>query len=139
MEWRLSCENRNRVPLMYVGEIDEATVGKSSILMAASADMDEEAGGFPVRVGKYEVWNGAVDSDMVKAILASRYLQVRETTPMPHGNVDRTKFDIDMTGLVSMWKQLVAPCTSATTGPMGPWPASPSPSVSAAPPAAPPP
>lgn len=139
MEWRLSCENRNRVPLMYVGEIDEATVGKSSILMAASADMDEEAGGFPVRVGKYEVWNGAVDSDMVKAILASRYLQVRETTPMPDGKVDRTKFDIDMTGLVSMWKQLVASCTSATTGPMGPWPASPSPSASAAPPAAPPP
>jgi hypothetical protein len=49
MEWRLSCENRNRVPLGFAGEIDEATVGKSTIQMVASADTNEEAGGFPRR------------------------------------------------------------------------------------------
>jgi hypothetical protein len=137
MEWRLSCENRNRVPLRFAGEIDEATVGKSTIQMVASADTNEEAGGFPVRVGKYEVWNGAVGSDMVKAILASRYLQIRETTPMPDGKADTTRFDIEVTGLASVWPQLVASCASATTGPKSPWPASPWPNVSPAPSAAP--
>jgi hypothetical protein len=138
MEWRLSCETRDRVPLRFAGEIDEAAVGKSTILMAASADTKEEAGGFPVRVGKYEVWSGAVGSDMVKAILASRYLQVRETTPMPDGKTDTTKFDIEMTSLAPVWTQLVTSCaTATTTGPKSPWPAGPWPSVSTAPSAAP--
>jgi hypothetical protein len=137
MEWRLSCETRDRVPLRFAGEVDEATVGKSTILMAASADANAEAGGFPVRVGKYEVWSGAVGSDMVKAILASRYLQVRETTPMPDGKTDTTKFDIEMTSLAPVWTQLVTSCASATAVPQSPGPAPPWPSVSATPSAAP--
>jgi hypothetical protein len=137
MEWRLSCETRDRVPLRFAGEIDEATVGKSTILMAASADTSAEAGGFPLRVGKYEVWSGAVGSDMVKAILASRYLQVRETTPLPNGKTDTTKFDIEMTSLAPVWTQLVTSCASATAAPKPPWPASPWPNVSATPSAAP--
>ncbi|MET4384839.1 hypothetical protein ABIB73_000574 [Bradyrhizobium sp. F1.4.3] len=137
MEWRLSCESRNRVPLRFAGEVDEATVGKSTILMAASADTNAEAGGLAVRLGKYEVWSGAVGSDMIKAILASRHLQVRENTPMPDGKADITRFDIDMTGLASVWTQLVASCSSATTGAKGPWPAIPLSNVSATPPAAP--
>jgi hypothetical protein len=120
MEWRLSCENKNRVPLRFAGEVDEATVGKSTILMAASADTNVEAGGLPVRLGKYEVWSGAVGSDMIKAILASRYLQVRENTSMPDGKADIARFDIDVTGLASVWTQLVASCASATTGPKRP-------------------
>ncbi|KJC37390.1 hypothetical protein UB31_34730 [Bradyrhizobium sp. LTSP849] len=137
MEWRLSCETRDRVPLRFAGEIDEATVGKSTIQMAASADTNAEAGGFPVRVGKYEVWSGAVGSDMVKAILASRYLQVRETTPLPDGQADTTRFDIEMTSLAPVWTQLVASCASATAVPKSPSPAPPWPTVSATPPAAP--
>lgn len=129
MEWRLYCENRKRVPLMFAGEIDEAAVGKSTILMTADADMDQEAGGFPVRVGKLEVWSGSVDSDMVKAILASRSLHVRETTPTPDGKPDITRFDIDMTGLPSVWPQLAASCSSTTAGPKSPWPASPWPAT----------
>jgi hypothetical protein len=120
MEWRLSCENKNRVPLRFAGEVDEATVGKSTILMAASADTNVEAGGLPVRLGKYEVWSGAVGSDMIKAILASRYLQVRENTSMPDGKADIARFDIDVTSLASVWTQLVASCASATTGPKRP-------------------
>jgi hypothetical protein len=90
-----------------------------------------------VRVGKYEVWSGAVGSDMVKAILASRYLQVRETTPLPDGKTDTTKFDIEMTSLAPVWPQLVTSCASATISPKSPWPASPWPSVSPAPSATP--
>ncbi|QPF94820.1 hypothetical protein [Bradyrhizobium commune] len=136
MEWRLSCENKDRVPLRFAGETDEAAVGKSTIRMMASADTNEEAGGFPVRFGKYEVWNGTVGSDMIKAILTSRYLQVRETTPMPDGKADLAKFDIDMTGLASVWPQLATSCLSAPS-PTSPWPTVPLPNVSATPPAAP--
>ena len=137
MEWRLSCELRDRVPLRFTGEVDEAAVGKSTILMAASADTNEEAGGSPVRVGKYEVWSGSVGPDMVKAILASRYLQIRETTSLPDEKADTTRFDIEMTSLAPVWTQLAASCASATAVPKSPWPASPWPNVSAMPSAAP--
>ncbi|PDT87652.1 hypothetical protein CO669_24365 [Bradyrhizobium sp. Y36] len=123
MEWRLYCENKKRVPLMFAGEIDAAAPGRRSILMAASADLSKEAGGPPVRFGKYEVWNGAVDPDMVKAVLASHSLQVRETTPEPEGKADVTSFNIDATGLASVWTQLGTSCTSAATGPAKSWPA----------------
>ncbi|PIT04600.1 hypothetical protein TSA1_30475 [Bradyrhizobium nitroreducens] len=123
MEWRLYCENKKRVPLVFAGEIDAAATGKKSILMAASADLSKEAGGPPVRFGKYEVWNGAVDPDMVKAVLASHSLQVRETTPEPEGKADATSFNIDTTGLTSVWTQLGTSCTAAAAGPARSWPA----------------
>jgi hypothetical protein len=68
MEWRLSCESGKRVPLTFAGEIDETAVGKSTILVTADADPDKAAGGSPLRAGKYEVWRGSIDPDMVKAI-----------------------------------------------------------------------
>ncbi|WP_456685945.1 hypothetical protein, partial [Bradyrhizobium sp. P5_C11_2] len=123
MEWRMFCDTRNRVPLMFAGEIDEASVGKSTIMMTADADKDQEAGGFPVRAAKYEMWSGSIDPDMVKAIMASRSLHVRRTTPMPDEKVDVTKFDIDLTGLASMRTQLAAACSSVAAKPKGPWPA----------------
>ncbi|MDA9496557.1 hypothetical protein XI05_03220 [Bradyrhizobium sp. CCBAU 11357] len=125
MEWRLYCENKKRVPLLFVGEIEAAGTGQRTMLMAASADLSKQAGGPPVRFGKYEVWNGAVDADMVKAVLASRSLQIRETSPEPEGKADVARFDIDLTGLQSMWTQLGTSCTSATTAPAKAWPANP--------------
>ncbi|MBH5397998.1 hypothetical protein HZZ13_09370 [Bradyrhizobium sp. CNPSo 4010] len=125
MEWRLYCENKKRVPLLFMGEIDAAGTGQRTIQMAASADLSKQAGGPPVRFGKYEVWNGAVDADMVKAVLASHSLQVRETTPEPVGKADITRFNIDLTGLPSVWTQLGTSCTSATTSPANAWPANP--------------
>lgn len=122
MEWRLYCESKKRVPLMFAGEIDAAATGKKSILMAASADLSKAAGGPPVRFGKYEVWNGAVDPDMVKAVLASQSLQIKETTPEPEGR-DITSFNIDVTGLATVWTQLGTSCTSAAAGPAKAWPA----------------
>jgi hypothetical protein len=129
MEWRMFCETRNRVPLLFAGEIDEASVGKSTIMMTADADKDQEAGGFPVRAAKYEMWSGSIDPDMVKAIMASRSLHVRRTTPMPDEKVDVAKFDIDLTGLASMRTQLAAACSSVDAKPKGPWPASPWPAT----------
>lgn len=125
MEWRLSCEGSQRVPLTFFGEIDETTTGKSTILMTADADADMTAGGPAPRLGKYEVWRGSIDADMVKAILASRALHVREITPMPDDKTNVTRFDIDLTGLASAWTQLTAACASATTSARPPWPAMP--------------
>jgi hypothetical protein len=123
MEWRLYCENKKRVPLIFASEIDAAASAKRTILMAASADLSREAGGPPVRFGKYEVWSGAVDPDMVKAVLASHSLQVRETTPEPDGKADIISFNIDTIGLTSVWTQLGTSCTSPTPGPAKSWPA----------------
>jgi hypothetical protein len=137
MEWRLFCENQKRVPLMFVGEVDEAASGKSTVLMAADSNPNDQAGGLAQRVGKYEVWSGGLGADMVTTIMASRSLQVRETTPMPNGKADSAKFDIDLTGLASVWTQLSASCAPAPAAAKSPWPTGPSPSVSAAPPSKP--
>lgn len=136
MEWRMFCETRNRVPLLFAGEIDEASVGKSTIMMTADADTDREAGGFPVRAAKYEMWSGSIDPDMVKAIMASRSLHIRQTTPMPDDKVDVTKFDIDLAGLPSMRAQLATACASVAAKPKSPLPAVPFPNVSSGPPPA---
>ncbi|MET3907381.1 hypothetical protein ABID59_001712 [Bradyrhizobium sp. S3.3.6] len=127
MEWRLFCESKNRVPLMFAAEIDDAATGKSTITMTVGADATRETGGPLVRATKYEMWSGAVDPDMVKTMLTSRTLQVRESKPMPDGKAEMAKFDIDVTGLAPVWTLLVASCPPATTGPVNPWPAIPPP------------
>lgn len=137
MEWRLFCESRNRVPLMVAAEIDEKTVGKSTIMMTAGTDATREFGGSPVQSGKYEIWSDAVEPETVKAMLTSHALQVRESRPMLDGKTDMAKFDLDMTGLASAWTQLGASCSPATMGQKNPWLAVPRPNVSAAPSAAP--
>lgn len=133
MEWRMYCEAGNRVPLMFAGEVDEASAGKSAILVTADADASKAAGGSPVRAGKYEMWSGSIDRDMVTTILASRVLHVHQTTTMPDDKTDTTRFDIDLTGLASIWPQLVTSCASVATKPKSPWPAIPLPSANAKP------
>jgi len=136
MEWRLSCENRTRVPLTFAGEIDETVAGKSTILMTADADAGNETGGPSVRSGKYEIWRGSIDADTLKAVLASRALHVRETTRMPDDKTDAAKFDIDLTGLAAAWTRLKSSCALSTLNPISPWPAT-VPNVGTTPPAAP--
>lgn len=138
MEWRLFCESKNRVPLMFAAEIDEAATGKSTIMMTAGTDATKVTGGPLMPATKYEMWSGAVDPEMLKAMLASRTLQVRESKPMPDGKVDMAKFEIDVTSLATLWTQLAASCPATTTSPKrSPWPAVPPPKVTATPSAAP--
>jgi hypothetical protein len=127
MEWRLYCDNKNRVPLMFAAETDEAAVGQRTIMMSADAAPNEEAGGSAVRSGKYEMWSGSLDFGTFRAIMASRSLHVREITRKPDETADTTKFDIDATGLPSAWRQLEANCPPATAAPKSPWPAAPLP------------
>ena len=115
MELRLSCENSKGVPLTFASEVDETARGKSTILIAA--DTEKVTGGSPLRFGKYAVWRGNIDADMVNTILASRSLQVRETTQMPDDKTSNTKFEIDLTGLPSVWDRLRASCASPAAGP----------------------
>lgn len=122
MEWRLSCESTRGVPLTFFAEAEETTAGKSTIVMTADADADQKAGGSPLRSGKYEVWRGSIDAGMIKAILASSTLHVRETTPLPDDKTDITNFDIDLRGLASVWTQLKSSCASSTLSPISPWP-----------------
>ena len=133
MEWRMYCESRNRVPLMFAGDIDKERTGKSTISMTADADTSTETGGSPVHAGKYEMWSGNVDRDMVSTILASRFLHVRQTTTMPDEKTDTTKFDISLTGLASIWPQLETACSSVPAKPKSPWPAIPPPGAGAKP------
>ncbi|EJN15340.1 putative periplasmic protein [Bradyrhizobium sp. YR681] len=123
MEWRLSCESNKRVPLTFTGEIDEATAGKSMILMTADAEAGNETGGSAIRSGKYEFWRGSIDPDTIKAILASRAMHVRQTTTGQDDKTNTTRFDIDLTGLASAWTRLKSSCALSTLNPISPWPA----------------
>ncbi len=125
MELRLSCESSKGAPLTFVAEVDEAAAGKSTIRFAADADKEKTAGGSPLRTGKYEVWRGNIDADMIKAILASRSLQVRETTPTADDKTDITTFELDLAGLPSQWARLKASCALPTPGPTNSWPTTP--------------
>ena len=136
MEWRLACENRKRVPMTYAGEIDEAATGKSTIQIAADAEADKQIGGSALRSGKYEIWRDSIDPEMVKTLLASRALHVRQTMSMPDDKTDTAKFDIDLTGLASAWTQLKSSCALSALNPISPWPAT-VPNFGTAPPAAP--
>jgi len=133
MEWRLYCDSKNRVPLMFAAEIDEAASGQHTITITADAAPTEEAGGRPVRSGKYEVWSGSLDFGKFRAIMASRALHVRETTQKPDETADTAKFDIDTTDLPSAWTQLEDSCPPATAAPKSLWPAIPQPKANAAP------
>ena len=126
MEWRLYCDSKNRVPLMFAAEIDEAAVGKRTIVMTADAASTEQTGGSPVRSGKFEMWSGSLDFGMFRAIMASRSLHVRETTQKPDATADTARFDIDATALPAAWTKLEASCPP-TTAPNSPWPSAPAP------------
>ncbi|MDA9436473.1 hypothetical protein [Bradyrhizobium sp. CCBAU 51627] len=133
MEWRLYCDSKNRVPLMFAAEIEGAAVGKRTIMMTADAAPNEEAGGFPTRTGKYEMWSGSLDFGTFRAIMASRFLHVREMTRKPDETADTTSFDIDATGLRSAWTQLEPSCLPATPAAKRSSPAIPPPKATAAP------
>lgn len=137
MEWRMFCENKSRVPLMFAAEIDETAIGKRAIMMAADADPHEEAGGFTVRTGKYEMWSGSLDFGTFRAMIASRALHLRETTQTSDRTTDTAKFDVDATGLRSVWEQLGPSCPSGTPASKSPWPAGPQPAIISSPPTAP--
>jgi hypothetical protein len=122
MEWRLFCENNRRVPMTVVADIEEAATGRSAILMTAEVDEGEQAGGFMVRTGKSEIWSGTVYSDMVEAVLASRYVKVTETRQMPKGETDTTRLDVDTAGLSLAWTELSAACRTGKFGTVGTWP-----------------
>jgi hypothetical protein len=125
VELRLSCESSKGAPLTFAAEVDETAAGKSTILITADADNKKTAGGSPLRTGKYEVWRGNIEADMVKAILASRSLQVRETTPIADDKADITKFELDLAGLPSQWDRLKASCALPTPALTSSWPTTP--------------
>ncbi|MGY8709672.1 hypothetical protein RAD16_28360 [Bradyrhizobium sp. 18BD] len=133
MEWRLACGNKKLVPLTYAAEIDGAAGGKSTIQIAADAEANKQIEGSAVRSGKYEFWRDSIDPDMIKTLLASRALHVRQTMSMPDDKTDTAKFDIDLTGLASAWTQLAAACASVTPAPNSPWSNIPLPSADAKP------
>ena len=138
MEWRLYCDNKNRVPLMFAAEIGDAGVGKRTIMMAADAAPNEEAGGIPTRTGKFEMWSGSLGFGTFRAIMASRSLHVQEITRKPDETADTRGFDIDATALPSAWTQLEASCLPATSAAKNPLPVDSLPKATATPSAAPP-
>ena len=110
MEWRLFCENKDRVRLMFAQEFDKGAEGMSSVVMMAGSEKPVSFGTFPARIGAYEAWSGTIASTAMKAVLAAPHLQMGQGRLMPDGKTSQEMFEIDTSGLEPAWMQLFASC-----------------------------
>jgi len=124
MEWRLTCENKERARLMFVREFDKDGAGKNSVAVMAGTGKPVALGTSPARIGAFEGWSGILSSDVMKTMLNVQHLQMAEATLLPGGKIDTRIFDIDTTGLEPAWTQLLPACPAAPAR-VKPLPASP--------------
>jgi hypothetical protein len=117
MEWRLFCENKDRARLMFVREHEQAAEATSSVVLMAGAEKSVVFGGYPARVGKYEVWSENVGPEAMQAMLAAPRLQMGERTLSAAGKIDLATFDIDTLGLGAAWTRLSASCPTNNAQP----------------------
>jgi hypothetical protein len=113
MEWRLSCENKDRARLMFIREFDKGAAGLNSVIAMVGTEKLVAFGTFPARIGTYEAWSETIAADAMKMLLSASHLEIGEGTLMPDGKTSRELFDIDTSGLESGWTQLVASCPAA--------------------------
>jgi hypothetical protein len=112
MEWRLFCENRTSVRLMFIREFDKGTAGTSSVALIAGSEKPPSFEAFPARQGGYEIWSAVMATDAVKNLFALPRIEVGESTLMPDGNATEAMFEIETRGLEGAWKQLSAICAA---------------------------
>jgi hypothetical protein len=129
MEWRLSCEAKDRARLMFAREFDPGVVAKSAMMVMVAPEKSLVFGQFTARAGSYEIWSDKVVPDLMNAMLAADHLKMGESTLALDGTHNLSTFEIDTSGLQPGWAQLLASCPAAA--PVA-WPAIPSPSVTSA-------
>jgi hypothetical protein len=110
MEWRLSCENRDRARLMFVRELGQEGDGLRTMAMMAGTDRSLAFGKFPARLGKFEVWSDVVAPEALQAMLAAPRLQMGEGTADAEGKTRLQTFEIDTLGLGASWARLQSSC-----------------------------
>ncbi len=115
MEWRLFCETKDRVRLVFAREFDKDAAGINSVVMMAGSEKPVAFGSTPARIGAYEVWSGNIASDAMKSMLTASHLQMGEGTLTPDGKASQAPFDIDTVGLDPAWTKLSASCPAAAT------------------------
>jgi hypothetical protein len=114
MEWRLSCENKDRARLMFVREFDPGAGGLKTMILTADPDKSIAFGKIPARVGKYEMWSDVVAPDAMQVMLAASSLHMGEGTLDVEGKTKLATFDIDTLGLGASWTRLLSSCPATT-------------------------
>ena len=109
IEWRLTCENKTHVRLLFIRETDPAG-GRSTVAMVAGSERPPVFGATPVRKGSIEIWSSVMTADAVKDLFAPRYIQVGERTEQPDGKTGQSMFQIETRGLEYAWGQLAKTC-----------------------------
>ena len=117
MEWRLFCENKDRVRLMFVRESSEEGDGLKSMMLMAGTDKSVAFGKTAARVGKFEVWSDVVAPEGMQAMLATPRLQMGEGTADADGKTRIATFDIDTHGLGASWARLQSSCPANAAPP----------------------
>jgi hypothetical protein len=114
LEWRLFCENKDRVRLMFVREIDEGAAGtNSAVIMMAGTEKPVAFGAFPARIGSFEAWTGTIALTAMRVVLAAPLLQIGQGRLMPDGKTSQEILEIDTSGLEPAWAQLFSSCPAA--------------------------
>jgi hypothetical protein len=116
MEWRLFCENKDRGRLTFIREFDKSDPAMNAVIMMAGSEKPVSFGTFPVRIGTFEAWNGAIASAAMNTLLAVPHLQMAEAALLPDGKTSQEIFDIDASGLEPAWTKLLASCPAVPNG-----------------------
>jgi hypothetical protein len=112
MEWRLYCEGKNRVRLMFLREFDKDAAGTVSVALTAGAEKPPSFEPHPARLGTYEAWTAVMAADDVDMLVAVSRLEIGVSVMAPDGTARPLMFEIETAGLEEAWAQLKAVCAA---------------------------
>ena len=116
MEWRLFCDNMD-AQMMFIREVDKAAIGNGSLTLMAGPEKPVAFGSHPVRLGKFEAWNGRITSAAMNTVLLASHLQIKVASALLDGQVEQENFDIETAGLPATWMRLFETCPKAAYRP----------------------
>jgi hypothetical protein len=119
LEWRLTCDGKDRVRLAYAREFDRAVTGLSTLVKMAGPEAPPSFSRYPARIGPADVWITVIAADAIKNLFSVPVLIIGESRLMPDGTSSRDYFEIKTSGLDAAWTKMSALCARSPSGTPG--------------------
>lgn len=118
LEFRLACDGKDRLRLMYAREFDRAAAPSlRTIVMMAGPEKPPSFGRLPARFGPADVWTAVLAADAIKDLASVPALEIGESRVMPDGTSSRDIFQIKTRGLDTAWTKMSELCAKPSSGP----------------------
>lgn len=120
LEFRLACDGKDRVRLIYAREFDKAVAASpSTMVMMTGPEKPPRFGRLPARIGPADVWTAVLAADAIKDLSSVPALEIGESRVMPDGTSSRAIFQIKTGGLDAAWTKMSALCAKPPSGAPG--------------------